>query len=725
MKKVFWALGLLFLCSSFGWAQEETTTIKVSTNDLEMVMSTGENGFLYQTYLGQKLKNWQDLTHLSTNKKQEVYSPLGSENHFETALMIQHNDGNQTTQLKYDSHSVENLDLNVTKTAIVLKDSLYPVTVKLYYETYNKENIIKSWTEIIHQEKKPIFLSQYASSMIYLDAASYYLTEFTGGWGREAQMHTEKLNSGKKVLDSKLGSRSAMYVQPFFQVGIDGQPQENEGQVLVGTLGWTGNFQFSFEVDPGGVLRIISGINPYASRYELKPNEIFKTPDFIFTISDKGTGEASRNFHRWARNYDLKDGNGDRFTLLNNWEATYFGFNEAKLDSLMRDAKSLGVDLFLLDDGWFGNKYPRVNDKAGLGDWDVMKSKLPNGVPHLVQSAKDAGVKFGIWIEPEMISPKSELYEKHPEWALVAPNRQPLLYRHQLVLDLANPQVQDHVFGVVDNLMTQNPDIAFMKWDCNAIIRNVYSPFLKDKQSNLYIDHVKGLYNVFERVSQKYPELDLMLCAGGSGRCDYEALKYFKEFWCSDNTDPTDRLYIQWGFSQIFPAKAMAAHVTSWNKMVSTKYKVDVAMMCKFGFDIDIKKLSDEDVEFCKLAVKNYNDLKPIILDGDQYRLVSPLETDYMSIMYVDENKDSAVLFAYNLHPRYGSKVVPVKLQGLDPDASYKVTEINLMPNTESILEEDDEIYSGDYLMKVGVNAFITKGLNPHTASKVITLEKQ
>lgn len=204
----------------------------------------------------------------------------------------------------------------------------------------------------------------------------------------------------------------------------------------------------------------------------------------------------------------------------------------------------------MLDDGWFANKYPRQNDKAGLGDWEVTHDKLPNGIPHLVQTAKDAGVKFGIWIEPEMVNPKSELFEKHPDWAIHLPNRETYYYRNQLVLDLSNPKVQDYVFSVVDNIMTENPDLAFFKWDCNSPITNVYSPYLKEKQNQLYIDHVRGVYNVFKRVAEKYPHLPIMLCSGGGARCDYEALKYFTEFWCSDNTDPIERLYIQWGFSQ-------------------------------------------------------------------------------------------------------------------------------------------------------------------------------
>ena len=353
-------------------------------------------------------------------------------------------------------------------------------------------------------------------------------------------------------------------------------------------------------------------------------------------------------------------------------------------------------------------KHPRNSDNAGLGDWEVMRSKLPGGIPALVQSAKKAGVKFGIWIEPEMVNPKSELFEKHPDWAIQLPNRETYYYRNQLVLDLSNPKVQDFVYGVVDKILTENPEVAFFKWDCNSPITNIYSPYLKNKQGQLYIDHVRGIYNVLKRVKDKYPNVPMMLCSGGGARCDYEALKYYTEFWCSDNTDPIERLFIQWGFSQIFPAKAMCAHVTSWNKKTSVKFRTDVASMCKLGFDLGLKELNADEQTYCQNAVANWTRLKKVILDGDQYRLVSPYDGNHMSLMYTSLDKNKAVLYTYDIHPRFGEKLLPVKLQGLDAKKMYKVKEINLMPNSKSNLAANENTYSGDYLMKVGINAFTT-----------------
>ena len=695
---------------------EEKKVFRISTDKTDLVLQVGDNGRLYQTYFGEKLLNEADYQNLSwdvhagsdgsiSQRGWEVYSGSGNEDYFEPAIAITHNDGKNSTYLYYVSSTTQPVE-GGTQTTINLRDDKYPVDVTLHYVAYPKENVIKTWSEIKHQEKKPIILSTYASTMLYFCNSSYYLTEFSSDWACEARMSNQQLQFGKKVIDTKLGSRAAMHTHPFFEVGLDQPVSEQQGQVLMGTLGWTGNFRFTFEVDNAGNLRVIPGINPYASNYELKKDEVFTTPEFIFTLSYNGTSEGSRNLHEWARNYSLKDGKGSRLTLLNNWENTGFDFNQEILANLMKEAKHLGVDMFLLDDGWFANKYPRKDDKAGLGDWDVTHDKLPGGVPALVKAAKEAGVKFGIWIEPEMVNPKSELFEKHPDWAIHDENRKIYYYRNQLVLDLSNPEVQDYVYGVVEKLMKENPEIAFFKWDCNSPITNIYSPYLKEKQGQLYIDHVRGVYNVMKRVKENYPNVPMMLCSGGGARCDYEALKYFTEFWCSDNTDPVERVYIQWGFSQFFPAKAMCAHVTSWNKATSVKFRTDVASMCKLGFDIGLKDLTAEELDYCQQAVANWKRLQPAIMDGDQYRLVSPYETNHMALNYVTKDKNKAVLFAYDVHPRFQEKLMRVKLQGLDAQKNYKVEEINLMPGTESTFKANGKVFSGDYLMKVGLDVF-------------------
>jgi alpha-galactosidase len=722
MKKLIIA-GLAITASAMNLQAAEP--IRISTQHTDLILQVGDNGRLYQTYFGQRLTHDADvklfpwfLTHPASDSSVsqrgwEVYAGSGNEDFFEPALNLVHADGNPSTMLKYVSSQTESVD-GGQHTSILLKDDQYPVNVTLHYVAYPDVDVIKTWSEISHSEKKPVTLSAYASTMLYFDRSKYFVTEFSSDWAREAQMSSQQLQYGKKVIDTKLGSRAAMHTHPFFEVGMDQPVSEQQGEVLMGTLGWTGNFRFTFEVDNVGNLRVIPGINPYASAYELKAGEVFTTPEFIFTLSQEGASVGSRRLHEWARNYSLKDGHENRLTLLNNWENTGFDFNQEKLAELMKEAKHLGVDLFLLDDGWFGNKYPRKDDHAGLGDWEVTHDKLPGGVPALVQAAKEADVKFGIWIEPEMVNPQSELFEQHPDWAIRLPNRETYYYRNQLVLDLSNPRVQDYVYSIVDNLMKENPDIAFFKWDCNSPITNIYSPYLKTRQGQLYVDHIRGVYNVMRRVKENYPHVPMMLCSGGGARCDYEALKYFTEFWCSDNTDPVERVYIQWGFSQFFPAKAMCAHVTSWNKQTSVKFRTDVASMCKLGFDLGLKELSADELAYCQEAVANWKRLQPVTMDGDQYRLISPYDTNHMAVNYVNKDRTQAVLFAYDIHPRFQEKLRAVKLQGLDPDKQYRVKEINLMPGTESALAANGRTFSGDYLMKVGLNVLTANATTSH-----------
>ena len=715
MKSIFTLATALMLYPAFMQAEN---LIVIESDNNAIVYDVADNQRLYQRYFGKKLKDKSDYSKIQNGP--EAIITHGMEDYYEPALHINHPDGNQSTLLQYQKHETSKLADGADRTVITLSDPVYKDEVKLIYDVYPEHDIFKSHTEITNNEGKPIVVEKYASSMLHFANGDYYLTQFNGDWASEVNAKETKLEYGKKQLDTKLGTRADMFCSPFFQIGLDSPASENSGDLLAGTLGWTGNFRFTFEVDHKGELRVISGINPYASTRTLKKGETFVTPEFIFTLSDEGRGKASRNFHDWARDHQLNMGNDSRMTLLNNWEATYFDFDEEKLKKLIGEAKELGVDMFLLDDGWFANKYPRHSDTQGLGDWTETKDTLPNGIGALTKAAKDNGVKFGLWIEPEMVNPKSELYENHKDWVITLPNRDEYYFRNQLVLDLSNPKVQDYVFDVVDGLMTKYPDIAFFKWDCNSPITNIYSNYEKMDQDHLYVDYVKGLYNVLERIKAKYPDLMMMMCSGGGGRSDYEGLKYFTEFWPSDNTDPIERLYIQWGFSQVFPAKTLCAHVTTWNRSTPVKFRTNVAMMGKLGFDIKLDDMEKDEVEYCKRAIKNYNSLKPIILEGDQYRLVSPYEGQHAATMYVGKNDGNAVVFTFDLYPRYKQGIFKseanVKLNGLNPDARYRVTEIDRTDgNNENIGE-----YSGEFLMTVGLPLFTLNRLN----SRVFTVDR-
>ena len=686
--------------------------IRVSTKSTDIVFRVSGNGRLYQSYFGRHLTDEADLRHLSRGT--EAYLTHGMEDYFEPALDIRHADGNPSTLLTYVSHNQNTAADGSKYTVISLQDKEYGTKANLHFNAYTEEDVIKTYTEITNGEKNPVMLEKYASSMLHLTGGKYWLTEFSGNWADEGHISTTPLNFGKKVLDTKLGTRANMFTPPMFILSVGNQATEDNGQVMLGQLGWTGNFRFTFEVDEKDNLRLISGINPYFSSYQLGAKETFTTPEFYFTMSYEGMTRASHNLHNWARKYQLKDGQKGRMTLLNNWEATYFDFNEEKLCNLMGDAVKLGVDMFLLDDGWFGNKHPRHNDTQGLGDWQETADKLPGKVTRLVEEAQKKGIKFGIWIEPEMVNPKSELYEKHKDWVIHLPNRDEYYFRNQMVLDLSNPKVQDFVFGVVDRLMTDYPGIAYFKWDCNSPITNIYSHYLKDKQTHLYVDYVHGLYNVLERIKAKYPNLPMMLCSGGSGRIDYKALSYFTEFWASDNTDPLERLFIQYAYSYFYPVKATCAHVTTWNSGTSIKFRTDVTMMGKMGFDIKLSDMSDNDLAYCKEAVKNYRRLSPVIMDGNMYRLYSPYEGPHAVTQFVGTDQKSSVVFAFNTYPRWGERNNPVLLKGLNPETRYRVREINMWPGANSSLGCNDRVYSGQYLMNVGLSLLNTRKLTSY-----------
>lgn len=712
---------LLLVCACFAELSAQTI-IPIESADFALVLQTDNLKRLHNVYFGPKLQHTEEygsiakqLRYQGTNEDvfNHAYTPSGTWNVSEPAIEVQHADGNNSLELEYVSHTQDASIDNVISYRIELADPVYGTLVSVYYRVFQTENVFEQWTEITHNEAVPLVLKKYASANLYFRNQDFHLTHYHGSWAQEMQPETSQLTAGMKVLDSKLGTRSHLYAPPTFMLSFDEVAQEDQGKVILANLAWSGNYRFDFEVDRYQNLRLIAGANHHAAAYHLASGERLETPHFVYTYSESGIGQASRNMHQWARKYQIWDGQGERLTLLNNWEATYFDFDEEKLLGLFDGAKELGVDLFLLDDGWFANKYPRNHDRAGLGDWQENRKKLPNGLGYLVEAAAKKDLKFGIWIEPEMVNPKSELYENHPDWVIRQPDRKEYYYRNQLVLDLSNPDVQEHVYDVFDNIFSANPDIAYVKWDCNAVIYNAHSAYLAAQglpQSNLYVDYVKGLYDVLARLRVKYPKVPIMLCSGGGGRVDYGAMQYFTEFWPSDNTAPVDRVYMHWDYSHYYPAIAMSAHVTNWDKEASIKFRTDVASMGKLGFDIVVDELSEDDLAFCKAAIQNYDDYKSVIWHGDHYRLQSPYTHAFGSFQFVDPSQNRAIMFSYLVSNRWeiNYSVEPVKLKGLDPAKRYQITEINLYPGTRSRIGENT-IYSGEYLMKVGFNPDVSQ----------------
>ncbi|MDP4290585.1 MAG: alpha-galactosidase [Bacteroidota bacterium] len=634
-------------------------------------------------------------------REDEFLPPSGNGFIWEPAIQAFHADGNTSTDLVFVRQSVKAIDNNVSLTRIELKDSYYPFYVTICIKAYYNEDLIEQWAEISHKENGPVTLFRFASSSPVFHARNYWLSQFYGAYKKEFQMVEEKLTPGIKVLDSKLGVRAQQMRNPSFILSVNDSAREDSGDVYGGTLGWSGSFQLSFEMDNANRLRALCGINPFGSQYKLQPGKVFTTPSMYWTFSTEGKGQVSRNFHRWALKYGIRDGQKPRPVVVNNWEATGMKFDESTIVSLFDGAKQIGADLFLLDDGWFGNKYPRDTPKSGLGDWDANKVRLPQGLPYLAKEAQKRNVKFGIWLEPEMVNPLTELFENHPEWAIGEPHREPQLSRNQLVLDLTRPEAKEYVWNVIDKTFSQSSDISYTKWDCNRYVTQPGSTYLKpDEQSHLLIDYNFALYDIMGRMAKKYPNVMAMVCSGGGGRVDYGALKYFHSFWPSDNTDPVRRIYMQWGYSHFFPANTIASHVTNMGKR-PLRFAINVAMSGALGVDMDIRKNTPEERNVLAAGIKLYKEnLREIVQQGDLYRLESPYEGPRASLDYVAVDKSKAVLFIYQL--KAGSPVV-LKPRGLDPLRKYRIKEVNLPENESSKLAIDGKVLDGATLMRDGL----------------------
>lgn len=657
----------------------------------------------------------------------ESYPVFGINTPGEKAMAVTHADGNMSLDLAVEQvRQYTTSDAEITE--IQMKDLVYPFILKQFYKAYKGTDIISTWVEVENKSKKAITLYRFASAFLPVTRSENWLTHFHGFWGAEHTQEEERLTNGQKVISNKDGLVNTETDNPSFMLTMDGKPQEEHGCVLGGTLAWTGNYLIKMDVR-NTKFNISAGINEENSHYILESKETFLTPEFAMTYSTTGKGGVSRAFHRWARKYKLNQGNVPHDILLNSWEGVYFKVNQKEMDQMMESFSAMGGELFVMDDGWFGNKYPRNAGNSSLGDWEVCKEKLPEGIEGLLRSAKKHNIKFGIWIEPEMANTKSELFENHPDWIMRIKNR-PLSTgrgKTQVVLDLTNPEVQDFVFGVVDNLMTNYPEIAYMKWDDNCSLLDYGSSYLpKDKQSHLYIDYQKGLNNVLERIRAKYPRLVLQACAGGGGRVNYGMLPYFNEFWTSDDTDALQRIYMQWGVSSFYPAVAMASHVSAdknhqTGRRIPLKFRFDVAMSGRLGMEIQPKDMNEEDKAFAKRAIAAYKDIRPVVQFGDLYRLVSPYDNKGVSsLMYTTPDKDRAVFFVYKTSHFLNMIIPNIRMNGLDPQKLYRL--IDLTP-----VKEDkpcalhNKVISGRVLMGEGV-ALQTSLKNEYTS---LTLELQ
>ena len=707
MKK-FLFLALVLISASMVKAEQ----VVLQTKNTTLVLNVEGNKQPQYVYYGTKLSAF-DLANLQLprNGRMDAYPAYGMNCPAEAAIAMTHADGNMSTELYADYvDEAEADDKGNREVRIRLADPVYPVTVDLCYKAYFNEDIIETWTEIQNGEKKPVTLTQFASCSLPIRRGNVWLSHFGGSWGNEARLIEEPLLLGQKVIKNKDGARNSHTDHAEVMFSLDGKGQENNGDVIGAALCYSGNYQLKVETDDTEYHYFFAGINPDNSAYHLKKGEMFTTPKVAFSFSKCGLSGVSRNFHKWGRKYMLAHGDKERKILLNSWEGVYFDINQKGMDQMMGDIASMGGELFVMDDGWFGDKYPRKTDNSSLGDWVVDKNKLPEGIEGLLRDAKKHGIKFGIWIEPEMTNSVSELYEAHPEWIIKAPKREAVKGRGgtQLILDMANPKVQDFVFQIVDNLMTKYPEIDYIKWDANMSILNHGSQYLTmNNQSHLYIEYHRGLQKACERIRAKYPDLTIQACASGGGRANWGVLPYFDEFWVSDNTDALQRIYMQWGTSYFFPAIAMASHISATPnhtvfRTTAMKYRIDVAMSGRLGMEIQPKNMTDDEKELCRKAIAEYKQIRPIVQFGDIYRLVSPYDKQGLaSLMYVDEAKSKSVFFWWKTESFQNEHLPRVKMAGLDANKTYKVHELNRIDLKP--MDVEGKVFSGAYLMNHGL----------------------
>ncbi len=623
------------------------------------------------------------------------------------AFQVQLENGSRITDLAYESHEIvkgkpalkglPSVYTEKTEEAetlqITLKDALTGLKAVLSYTVMKGYDVIVRSAHFINEGEQKLKLLRALSMSMDFDHCDYDLITLSGSWIRERHEVRRALVNGTQSIESRRGA-SGHCENPFMAL-VSKDAGEELGEVYGFSLVYSGNFLASAEVDQYKTTRVAMGINPFDFTWELEAGDDFVTPEVVMVYSGKGIGEMSRTYHRLYRNR-LARGmyrNAERPVIINNWEATYFDFTEEKLIALAKAAAPLGVEMLVLDDGWFGK---RNSDNCSLGDWFVNKEKLPGGLNNLAKAINEEGLKFGLWFEPEMVSPDSELYREHPDWCLHVPGRFRNLGRNQLILDFSREDVQDAIIKMLSDILS-SAAISYVKWDMNRNMSEIGSELLPaDRQMETAHRYILGVYRVMEELTTKFPEVLFESCSGGGGRFDSGILHYMPQNWTSDDTDPVERLKIQYGTSMVYPISAMTAHVADapshqTGRVTPFEFRGNVAMAGNFGYELDATKLTDEIKEKIKIQIADYKRLRGVIQYGDFYRLLSPFKGNHTAWMFVSEDKREAVVFFYRIMNVPNDALFRFRLAGLSEDLIYEIEGM------------DGEI-SGQQLMNYGLN---------------------
>ncbi|HVU14424.1 MAG TPA: alpha-galactosidase [Phototrophicaceae bacterium] len=558
---------------------------------------------------------------------------------------------------------------------ITLRDTYYPLRVHLHYRIYEDCDLIERFAVIENTGDTPITLEQVLSGIWHLPRGrEYRFTHLAGRHTQEFQLHQDKLTPGRKVIESRRGNTSHQ-ANPWFAVD-HATATEEYGEVWFGALAWSGNWKISAEYAPTTLLQISGGVNDFDFAWDLKPGESFTTPAFIGGYTCEGFGQASRNLHRYELKHVLPDVSQPRPVIYNGWEAIFFDVNEQNQLALIDQAAEIGVELFCIDDGWFG---ARASDNAGLGDWTPTPSKFPNGLLPVADKVHARGMKFGLWVEPEMVNPDSDLYRAHPDWAYNFPHRPRTESRHQLVLNFARPDVREYIFNALDDLVSRY-QIDFFKWDMN---RSFSEPGWIDadpaQQREIWVRHVQSLYDIMGRLRAKHPTLTIESCSGGGGRVDLGVMPYVDQVWTSDNTDAHDRLAIQAGFSMAYCARSMECWVTKSGHNIPSRdttleYRFHSAMMGSLGVSLNLALYSADELAEMRRLIAQYKEIRHIVQGGDLYRLIAPGVGIASAVQYVTGDQSEAVVFVMGDWPRFQQLPPLIYLRGLLPAALYSVS---------------------------------------------------
>lgn len=692
--------------------------------ELSYILSIEQGQTLCHLYFGKRVRNYHgelkyprvdrgfsgnlpgslDRT-FSRDTLPKEYSGAGEMDYHTPATIVRQENGSNALMLKYKNYKIEDgkprleglpaayvEDEKEAQTlTITLEDELTGLEYDLLYTVYRDVSIITRSVKVRNAGKQPVFLEKVASLQLDFVDKDFDSICLPGAHANERHLERSSVGYGIQKFGSIRGT-SSHQMNPFLAL-TDKKTDEFSGDVYGFAFAYSGNHSFEVEKDQLDQTHLVIGINDYNFSWKLDAGSEFQTPEVLMTYSDKGLNKMSQAFHEIIRERIVRSKfkHADRPILVNNWEATYFDFNEEKLKTIVDEAKNLGIEMFVLDDGWFGH---RDDDNSSLGDWTIYKKKFPLGLGHFADYVHEQGLKFGLWFEPEMISYDSELYKKHPEYLMQVPGRKPSPSRNQYVLDLTRKEVIDDLFEQISTILKEG-SVDYVKWDMNRHLSDVYSTSLpKDRQGEVYHRYVLGLYELMERITSAFPDVLFEGCSGGGGRFDAGFAYYMPQIWTSDNTDAVSRLTIQYGTSLVYPISMTTAHVSAipnhqTGRKTPFETRGNAAMSAVFGYELDLTKMSQEDKDQVKEQVACYKEIRKLIQYGNFYRLKSPIETNQSAWMFVSDDKRDVCVMTFQVLAFAQPCLTKTKLFGLDPELEYE----NL---------ETHEIFGGDELMELG-----------------------